>query len=133
MLNKTNIFQRVDYAASKRNGRITTVGETWLALMNLATIKPEKKYKAPVEAKKEPIPAGKQLFLVMMQFYKMGLHVVTETVGNKKFMKAVELNKKTFPVSYSKKMNRVVIWDDANKKSLTLEQFIAMVGKPKAN
>lgn len=127
---KTNIFQNVDYSATLRNGKVTTVGETWLKLMAGTLYPVTVKKAAPVVATVAP---GKQLFNVMMEFYKMGLHVVTEKRGRMKFMIAVELNKEVFPVNYSKKMNRVVIFDKANNRSLTLEQFKTIATEPQLN
>ena len=128
MRNKATPFQRVDYNTSLRAGRIVTYGEQSLALHQAAqSTKQIAKKVTPLPV--IPLSKGKELFNAMISFYKMGLRVQTKMVGTKKFIEAVIFNNETFPVSFSKKMNRVVVWDNSNKKSLTLDQFKAMIAK----
>lgn len=135
---KTNPFQRVDWSASKRAGRIVTYGETHRQLMQLALgVSANRKKTTGALSAAQPVkevkPSGNQLFDAMMLFYRLGIHVNHNIVGQKKYMVSVEHNKETFLVNFSKTKNCVVVYDRANKKALTVEQFIAFTGKPLGN
>jgi hypothetical protein len=133
MSKKTSVSGRVDYATSVRLGRIVTYDEQKSYLLSVAKRAGED-FKSGAQKAAQPIIAtispGKQLFNAMKELFTYPtVNVKSEQVGKLRFIKAVEYCQETFPVSFSKKMNRVVVWDNSNKKSLTLDQFKAMIVK----
>lgn len=133
MKKETSSFIRVDYATSLRLGKIVTYGEQKAYLIREA-IKASEEIKSGAQKVAQPIIAtvspGRQLFNAMKELFTYPtVNVKSEQVGKLRFIKAVEYCQETFPVSFSKKMNRVVVWDKANNKSLTLDQFKAMIAK----
>ncbi len=131
MKHQASPHQKIDYRTSVRIGRFITFGEQQ-AFIYKALLHPAKKalpVKTPTVQQVEPINKGKALFNAMKLFFDLKIHVDYEQVDNKRYIKAVVWDNEKFPVNFSKTMNRVVIFDAANKKSLTVEQFVAMTGK----